>query len=165
VCARVLDWVHTPDGQQGYTHAAEYFNRELDHVPVPADPELIAVEARCDFCYDHVTDGLMIVEAERFSLRNPLDPSIVHDHSPLWLACTTCAALVQANRWGKLEKRVRDAHEAIRPSRSLSEAETRRWAVQTLYDALRPRVKGPPRPFTPEDLILDNPPEDKGGKP
>lgn len=100
VCARVLNWIRTPDGQVDWIHP---FDLDEDHPVVPVSREQIHVEGRCDFCLAPDPQFSLPVRPfqNQLSIWVPVDVGT----DAGWAACADCARLIDLGQWSAVTKR------------------------------------------------------------
>lgn len=131
VCARVLHALETTDRGVTWIHSLQ--DQPEDHIPIPVEPHEVRTAYRCDFC--DVDESVYVVGARPF----PVPGSAGTMSSSDWSACAPCAALVEANQWSALARRVMASwekrHGLPMPEHSIT-------ALRAMYRALRKNLTG-----------------------
>ena len=97
VCRRVLDRHTFTDGSPAEYHHTYQDFAAADHEPVPIPMPEGYTGGRCDFC--NVDEVAFVVPARGFIVA----PGLASDGD--WAACSTCASLIERNRWNDLMAR------------------------------------------------------------
>jgi hypothetical protein len=136
VCARVLHALETTDRGVTWIHSLQ--DQPEDHIPIPVEPHEVRTAYRCDFCA--VDESVYVVGARPFPM--PGTPNTMS--STDWSACAPCAALVEANQWSALARRVMASWEA---RQGLPMPEHAITAIRAMYRALRKNLTGTIEPL------------------
>jgi hypothetical protein len=113
------------------------------HKAVPVEPEVGKVQGRCDFCNQDLGAEKFILPVSDFLAGRSPTTGKMQGYEGDWMACGTCAPLIDANQWTALLRRVQRSWEQDHGMPAPEDKKTG-WAV--LYRMLRRNIAGALRP-------------------
>jgi hypothetical protein len=138
VCKRPLERnVAKGTGEETWEHHEQ--DSLSGHKAIPVKPEDGKVLGRCDFCNDDlVSEKWVLPVADFLAGRSPASGKM-QGYEGDWMACGTCAPLIDGNQWNALIRRVQAAWEADHGLPAPPDKKTG-WSV--LYRLLRRNIRG-----------------------
>jgi hypothetical protein len=113
------------------------------HKAIPVDPEDGKVKGRCDFCnQDLGAEKFLLPVRDFIAGTNPITGKL-QGYEGDWMACGTCAPLIDGNRWNVLLIRVQQCWEQ---DHGMDAPEDKKTGWRVLYRLLRRNITGALRP-------------------
>lgn len=137
ICKRALEHHIDKSGAESWHHHEQ--DILAGHKPIPATQEEVDIIGRCDFCNQDLGAEKYILPARDFVAG--VDPRSGRDigYAGDWMACGTCAPLIDGNRWSALLRRVKACWEA---DHGVPAPEAKKVGWAHLYRLLRKNISG-----------------------
>jgi hypothetical protein len=138
VCRRALERnVAAGTGEETWEHHQQ--DSLSGHKAVPVDAEGGNLLGRCDFCNADLFGEKWVLPVSDFVAgRNPINGKM-QGYEGDWMACGTCAPLIDGNRWTTLIRRVQQSWE---DDHGLPAPEDKKTGWNVLYRLLRRNIRG-----------------------
>lgn len=158
VCARVLDKFNdAKTGEVEWRHPFDVRLKGEDHPVWPVPASQIAIETKCDFCFEENPQWIQPARSFGIAALNII-PGLVekegeHGSHGDWAACDTCADFLNRGDWRGLRRRALNAYMARNwEADGMPKGESREQTEQmtdlmlnAFYSQLRRNLTGPVR--------------------
>jgi hypothetical protein len=138
VCKRALERnIAKGTGEETWEHHEQ--DSLSGHKAIPVEPEDGKLLGRCDFCNQDLVSEKWVLPVSDFLAGTSPTTGKMQGYEGDWMACGTCAPLIDGNQWNALLRRVQQLWEA---DHLVPAPEVKKTGWRVLYRLLRRNIRG-----------------------